>query len=132
MTCPLWLSRDTGLTDRQLEYWRYQGLFHVPLTGSGYKFPWEELLPRIEWLRRVSVARYGKIGGKRANLGGLDYWDGRAGVDLIGRTEYAIRVGREPWVAWDAASWEGLETIRESFMVAAVPSADWRPGSSVG
>lgn len=127
LSAPGWLTEHVDLTARQLEHWRNQGLFHVRGSGSGYRFPWAALLPQVEWLRRVSVGRYGPLVGQRAKDGALDYWDGRAGVDLIGRTGYAFRVGRQPWEAWDAVSWDRFEGTREAFLVAAVPAADWMP-----
>lgn len=119
---PAWLKHHTGLSDRQLSYWRQLGLFHTPAQGSGNFYPWSRLLPRVEWLRRIHHAR-----GETAQL---DYWDGKAGVDLIGHCDYAIRVGRDPWRPFDIAEVGSLPTS-EVYMLAAVPPTNWLPVAKV-
>lgn len=126
---PSWVKHHMGLTDRQLSYWRVLGLLHVPGQGSGSHYPWIRLLPRVEWLRRIHAARHGLLGGTPGSTL-LDYLDGKAGVDLIGQCDYAIRIGRDPWQPFepDAAN---LPKLSDAYLLAAVPPANWLPAIEV-
>lgn len=100
---PPWVSHLYGVSNRRLSVWRTEGWLGIVGHGEGFRYPWTDpdVAAQIEWLRRLAAS--GRV---------LDGEDAAAGFRL--RTAgigIAIRVGAEPWQAWDGQPAANVHTI---------------------